>query len=125
MIARDIEFMRENFKNDQGASRAGKIILRNERASATYTTQFIADMIKEEARGRFESRAAVPGHFQQGGKPSPMDRIRALRMSIKCMQYIEGFIGQSKEDIMTNEMSAALIGIQGSEVVFSAMGGKD
>ena len=124
MIARDIEFMRESFRNDQGASRAGKIILRNERASNTYTTQMIADMIKEEARGRFEARAAVPGHYQQGGKPSPMDRIRALRMAIKCMQHIEDrFTGKDKESIAADEFSAAVIGIQGSEVVFTPMGG--
>lgn len=125
MIARDIEFLRESFKNDQGASRAGKIILRNERASGTYTTEVIADMIREEARGRFESRSAVPGHYQQGGKPSPMDRIRALRMAIKCMQHIEDrFTGKSKDWIANDPMSAAVIGIQGSEVVFTQMGGE-
>lgn len=124
MIVRDIEFLRENFKNDKGASRAGKIILRNERASNTYTTAMIADMIKEEANGRFESRAAVPGHYQQGGKPSPMDRVRALRMAIKCMQFIEDkFTGKSPEDIHNDPMSASVIGVQGSEVVFSPMGG--
>lgn len=126
MIGRDIEFLRENFKNDKGASRAGKIILRNERASNTYTTQMIADMIKEEANGRFESRSAVPGHFQQGGKPSPMDRVRAMRMSIKCMQFIESnFLGKSRDEIMNNPLSASVIGIQGSEVVFSALGGEN
>jgi 6-phosphofructokinase 1 len=123
-LARDIGFLRHSFANDKGASRAGKIILRNEKASTTYTTQVIADMIAEEARGRFEAKSAVPGHFQQGGKPSPMDRIRALRMSIKCMQYIEGFSGKTKEEINQDNMSAAVIGIQGSEVVFSAMGGE-
>ena len=123
-IARDIGFLRHNFANDKGASRAGKIILRNEKASATYTTQVVADMIAEEAQGRFEAKAAVPGHYQQGGKPSPMDRIRALRMSIKCMQYIEGFTGKSGEELMQDDRSAAVIGIQGSEVVFSAMGGE-
>jgi 6-phosphofructokinase 1 len=126
MIARDIEFLRENFKNDKGASRAGKIILRNERASNTYTTQMIADMIKEEAGGRFESRSAVPGHYQQGGKPSPMDRVRAMRMSIKCMQFIEdNFLGETKDEIMNEPLSASVIGIQGSEVVFSPLGGVD
>ncbi|EHY52258.1 6-phosphofructokinase, alpha subunit [Exophiala dermatitidis] len=125
MLARDIEFLRENFRNDQGASRAGKIILRNERASTTYTTQVIADMIKEEARGRFESRAAVPGHYQQGGKPSPMDRIRALRMAIKCIQHVEDrYIGKSKAYIADDPLSVSVIGIQGSEVVFTPMGGE-
>lgn len=126
MLARDIEFLRENFKNDKGASRAGKIILRNEVASDTYTTQVVADMIKEEARGRFESKAAVPGHYQQGGKPSPMDRIRALRMAIKCMQFLEDtFAGKSKEEVIENPQSAVVIGVQGSEIVFSKMGGED
>ncbi|KAK5090549.1 6-phosphofructokinase, alpha subunit [Lithohypha guttulata] len=125
MLARDIEFLRENFKNDRGASRAGKIILRNEQASETYTTQVVADMIKEEARGRFESKAAVPGHYQQGGKPSPMDRIRALRMSIKCMQFLEdNFAGKSKDEIMATEDSAVVIGIQGSQVLFTPIGGE-
>jgi 6-phosphofructokinase 1 len=126
MIARDIEYLRENFANDQGASRAGKIILRNETASETYTTEVIANMIKEEAHGRFESRSANPGHYQQGGKPSPMDRIRALRMAIKCMQHIEDrFIGVSKDVCAEDPMSAVVIGILGSEVVFSPMGGAD
>lgn len=123
-IARDIGFLRENFAHDKGASRAGKIILCNEKASETYTTHVIADMIREEAQGRFEAKSAVPGHYQQGGKPSPMDRVRALRMAIKCMQHIESFTGKSKEDIMLDEMAAVVIGIQGSEVVFSAMGGE-
>jgi 6-phosphofructokinase 1 len=123
MLARDIEFLRENFKKDTGASRAGKIILRNEQASKVYTTQVIADMIEQEAHGRFECKSANPGHFQQGGKPSPMDRVRALRMAIKCMQHIEGFAGMSRDDIMKDELSAVVIGIQGAQVVFTAMGG--
>ncbi|ETN38272.1 6-phosphofructokinase subunit alpha [Cyphellophora europaea CBS 101466] len=126
MLARDIEYLRENFRNDRGASRAGKIILRNEKASETYTTNLIADMIKEEARGRFESRAANPGHYQQGGKPSPMDRIRSLRMAIKCMEYLEDkFTGVTKQACADDPMSAVVIGILGSEVVFSPLGGPD
>ncbi|EEQ29921.1 6-phosphofructokinase, alpha subunit [Microsporum canis] len=125
MLANDIENLRRSFAVDRGANHAGKIILRNERASATYTTQVIADMIKEEAKGRFESRSAVPGHFQQGGKPSPMDRIRALRMSIKCIQHFEEYAEKSQEEIAADDMSTVVIGIRGSEVVFSPLGGKD
>ncbi|KAJ5910675.1 hypothetical protein N7504_005318 [Penicillium tannophilum] len=125
MLSRDIDFLRDNFIRDKGANRAGKIILRNECASSTYTTQFVADMFKEEAKGRFESRAAVPGHFQQGGKPSPMDRVRALRMSIKCMQHIESYAGKSRDAIAADPLSAAVIGVKGSQVLFSPMGGAD
>ncbi|KAJ6091199.1 hypothetical protein N7467_003168 [Penicillium canescens] len=124
MLSRDIDFLRDNFMRDKGANRAGKIILRNECASGTYTTQVIADMIKEEAKGRFESRAAVPGHFQQGGKPSPMDRVRALRMAMRCMQHIEGYAGQSRDAIAADPLSSAVIGVKGSQVLFSPMGGK-
>lgn len=60
MLARDIEHLRESFATDKGQTRAGKLILNWEHASATYTTQVIADMIKEEPKGRFESRFAIP-----------------------------------------------------------------
>jgi 6-phosphofructokinase 1 len=125
MLSNDIDFLRENFARDKGANRAGKLILRNECASSTYTTQVIADIFKEEAKGRFESRSAVPGHFQQGGKPSPMDRIRALRMAVKCMLHLENYAGKSRDEIAADPMSAAVIGIKGSQVLFSAMGGED
>ncbi|KAL5337224.1 phosphofructokinase-domain-containing protein [Aspergillus crustosus] len=124
MLSRDIDFLRDNFARDKGANRAGKLIMRCESASSTYTTQVIADMIKEEANGRFESRAAVPGHFQQGGKPSPMDRIRALRMAIKCLMHLESYAGKTKDEIAADDMSTTVIGIKGSQVLFSAMGGE-
>jgi 6-phosphofructokinase 1 len=82
-------------------------------------------MIKAEAKGRFESRAAVPGHFQQGGKPSPMDRIRALRMALKCMQHVETYADMSPDEIAADDMSTVVFGIQGSDVVFTALAGKD
>lgn len=123
-LSQDIDFLRDSFAKDQGTNRAGKIILRNECASDTYTTQTIADIIKEEAYGRFESRAAVPGHFQQGGKPSPMDRIRALRLAIKSMLHLESYAGKSKDEIATDQMSSTVIGIKSSQVLFSPMGGE-
>ena len=53
-----------------------------------------------------------------------MDRIRALRMSIKCMQFLEDhFTQKTKEEIVADPLSAAVIGVQGSEVVFTPMGG--
>ena len=121
MLARDIEHLRSSFAKDQGQSRSGKLILRNEHASKTYSTEIIANMIREEAKGRFESRFAVPGHVQQGGSPSPMDRVRAVRLAVKCVQFLEGFGGKSKEEIMQDKMSAAVIGIKGASVVFGGM----
>jgi 6-phosphofructokinase 1 len=121
MLARDIEHLRQNFAHDRGQTRAGKLILCNENSSSTYKTEVIANMIKEEAKGRFESRYAVPGHVQQGGTPSPMDRVRAVRLAVKCIHYLEGFQGKSREDIAQDPGSAAVIGIKGASVIFSSM----
>ncbi|KAI4108485.1 MAG: hypothetical protein L6R37_001089 [Teloschistes peruensis] len=121
MLARDIEHLRVSFAKDQGQSRAGKLILRNEHASSTYTTEVIANMIREEAKGRFESRFAIPGHVQQGGTPSPMDRVRAVRLAVKCITFLEGFAGKSKEEMMADPMSMSVIGIKGASVVFGPM----
>ncbi|KAI5287399.1 6-phosphofructokinase, alpha subunit [Ascosphaera acerosa] len=122
-LKRDVSFLRESFDLDRGLSHNGKLILRNECASSTYTTDVIADIIKSEGGGRFETRSAVPGHYQQGGKPSPMDRVRSVRMAIKSLQHLESFKGKTGDEIMDDEQSAAVIGIKGSDVVISPMGG--
>jgi len=121
MLAEDIKFLRDQFSKDKGHTRSGKIILRNEKASKTYTTEIVANIIKEESGGKFDSRFAVPGHVQQGGTPSPMDRVRAVRFGVKSLQYLENFIGKSKQEINDDPMSAAVIGIRGARVKFSAM----
>ena len=121
MLAEDIGNLRANFARDKGQSRAGKLILCNEHASDTYNSKVIADMIKEEAKGRFESRSVVPGHFQQGNKPSPMDRVRSIRLAVKCIQHLEAFAGMSTDDITADPKSAAVIGIKGASVIISGM----
>lgn len=121
MLVEDIKFLKDQFAKDKGHTRSGKIILRNEKASKTYTTEIIADIIKEESGGRFDARYAVPGHVQQGGVPSPMDRVRAVRFGVKSVQYLENFIGKSKEEIAADKMSTSIIGIRGAKVKFSAM----
>lgn len=121
MIQRDIEHLRTQFARDAGRNRAGKLILRNEKASRTYTTDRVVDIVADEAKGRFECRAAVPGHVQQGGTPSPMDRVRAVRFGIKSMQHLESFAGRSREEIAKDSMSATVIGIRRARVEFSPM----
>ena len=121
MLARDIEHLRASFAKDRGQAKAGKLILRNEHASETYTTEVIANMIKEEAHGRFESRHAIPGHVQQGGTPSPMDRCRAIRLAVRCIEFLEGAAGKSKGDAVTDATDCVVIGIKGASVVFGSM----
>lgn len=119
-LASDIEYLRKTFHQDKGQNRAGKLILCNEHASEAYSAEIIAKMIREEAHGRFESRHAVPGHWQQGGAPSPMDRVRSVRLASKCIQHLESYADRPLESRM-DENSAAVIGIKGASVVFSSM----
>nr|POE78654.1 atp-dependent 6-phosphofructokinase [Quercus suber] len=121
MLVEDIKFLKESFNLDKGNARSGKIILRNEKASKTYTTEIVANIIKEESGGKFDCRFAVPGHVQQGGTPSPMDRVRAVRFGVKSLQYLETYAGKSKQAIHDDPMSAAVIGIRGARVKFSPM----
>lgn len=89
MLREDIELLDKSFANDRGDQRSGKVFIRNERASKVYSTEMIADVIREAANGKYESRTAVPGHVQQGKIPSSMDRIYATQFGIKACKFIE------------------------------------
>jgi 6-phosphofructokinase 1 len=51
------------------------LIVRNENANPVYTTGFMSALFAEEGRDLFSVRQAILGHLQQGGDPSPYDRI--------------------------------------------------
>jgi 6-phosphofructokinase 1 len=46
-------------------------------------------MFQEEGGDLFDARSASLGHTLQGGVPSPLDRARAVRLSLKCMVFLE------------------------------------
>lgn len=64
------------------------LVIRNEYANPVYTTAFIAALFEEEAGGLFDVRTAILGHLQQGGNPTPFDRIHATRLATKCIEYL-------------------------------------
>ena len=121
MLNADVKHLKDVFREDKGQSRAGRVILINEKASKVYDAKLIASIIRDEAHDRFESRESIPGHVQQGGVPSAMDRCRAVRLAIKCIQHLEDFGRNSHNRVKKDPESASVIGIQGSEVVFTPM----
>jgi 6-phosphofructokinase 1 len=121
MLAADIKHLKKVFREDSGQSRAGRLILINEKASPVYHAKLIADMIRQEAQNRFETRDALPGHVQQGGTPSPMDRTRAVRLAIKCIEHLEKYEDRADSTILGDPMSSTVIGIKGASVVFTPM----
>ncbi len=71
--------------------RSGKrlgLTIRNEYANAVYTTQFICALFEEEGQDLFDVRPAILGHQQQGGDPSPFDRIQATRLARLCLDFL-------------------------------------
>ncbi len=123
MLTADVKHLQDVFRKDRGQSRAGRLILVNEKASKVYSAKLIADIIREEAHDRFEARDSIPGHVQQGGVPSPMDRCRAVRLAIRCIEHLEHYGPRpydTPEKIAADPMSASIIGIKGAAVEFSA-----
>ncbi|KAI0204156.1 phosphofructokinase-domain-containing protein [Astrocystis sublimbata] len=124
MLTADVLHLKDVFAKDKGQTRAGRLVLINEKSSKTYNAKLIADIMREEAHNRFESRDSIPGHVQQGGVPSPMDRCRAVRLAIKCIQHLEKFGPKGYETpdkTIQDPLSASVIGIRGADVIFSSM----
>jgi len=64
------------------------LIIRNETVNAVYTTGFICSLFEEEGGQLFEVRQSILGHLQQGGDPSPFDRIQATRLATHCVEFL-------------------------------------
>jgi len=47
-------------------------------------------LFEEEGRNLFDVRRAILGHIQQGGNPSPFDRIWATRLAARCISFLTG-----------------------------------
>lgn len=73
------------------------LIIRNEKSNEIYTTGFMHALFKEEGQGLFDVRQAILGHMQQGGDPSPFDRIFATRLASRCVHFVEKNYGNEEQ----------------------------
>lgn len=88
-LMRESKHLKNRFSEDK---RQGRIILRNEFCSETYSAEVMSKIFEEEAEGTFDCRWVSLGHIVQGGRPSPLDRIRATRLAVMAVNYIEVFL---------------------------------
>jgi 6-phosphofructokinase 1 len=109
-MQRDIAVLNRGF--DSG-KRLG-LIIRSEYTNPIYTTAFMCALFEEEGRDVFDVRPAVLGHLQQGGDPSPFDRIQATRLSRLCLEYL---IEQSNQ----GGFNCSFIGLQKGQINFHDM----
>src|SRR5215212_12034344 len=106
----DLEHLRAGFK---GGKRLG-LMIRNEHASQIYTTGFMTALFEEEGRSLFEVRQAILGHLQQGGDPSPFDRIQATRLATLCIAHLI-------EQCQQGDTTGGFIGLQNGKFAFHDM----
>ncbi|CAI4714614.1 CFF_collapsed_G0043550.mRNA.1.CDS.1 [Saccharomyces cerevisiae] len=130
-LSEDIEYLAQSFEKAEGRGRFGKLILKSTNASKALSATKLAEVITAEADGRFDAKPAYPGHVQQGGLPSPIDRTRATRMAIKAVGFIEdnqAAIAEARAaeenfnaDDKTISDTAAVVGVKGSHVVYNSI----
>lgn len=89
-LVADVEAFRDAFKKGK---RLG-LVIRNEMANEVYTTNFMRMLFEEEGGDLFDVRQAILGHMQQGGTPSPYDRIFATRLGVNCVDTLEEYINR-------------------------------
>jgi 6-phosphofructokinase 1 len=87
------------------------LMIRNEEANQVYTTPFMCSLFEEEGGDLFDVRQTILGHLQQGGNPSPFDRIQATRLATRCIDFLI-------EQAESGSIFSAFIGLQGREIKF-------
>ena len=107
----DLEHLVSGFEHEM---RLG-LIIRNESVDPFYTTAFIASLFEKEGGGLFDVRQTILGHVQQGGDPSPFDRIQATRMASKCLEFLLQEAGKVSP-------AGTFIGLQSGRMTFTSLG---
>jgi len=90
------------------------LMIRNESAHPVYTTDFMVRLFEVEGKELFDVRQAILGHQQQGGNPSPFDRIQGVRLAVQSVDYLLNEIGEK-------EPRQVFIGLEGGKIQFTGM----
>ncbi len=83
-LRHDVREMVEGFRHGK---RLG-LIVRSEHADPYYTTPFLVSLYEKEGGDLFDARPSILGHTQQGGRPSPFDRIQANRLAAVALERL-------------------------------------
>lgn len=104
-ISRDAAYLKDSF----AAGRRLFLVVRNEKAHETYNREFLARVFESEGDGLYDVRHSALGHLQQGGAPSPFDRLLATR-------FIYSAIEELAETLARGGTDARYIGMKGAEI---------
>lgn len=117
-LKRDVDYLVDKFKNrhlERG------MLLRNEKCSENFTTDFLCQLLTEESQGLFVARSLILGHLQQGENPSPYDRILGVKYATHAVNFLikhasENVNTQGKVRAMSKE-SACMMGVHGKNLM--------
>ncbi len=109
-LQEDVDMLKRGFNMGK---RLG-LVIRNEYANPIYSTGFICSLFEEEGKDIFDVRPAILGHLQQGGDPSPFDRIQATRLATLCLEHVI-------EQCNQGDTSGCFIGLQDGKFTFHDM----
>jgi len=90
------------------------LMIRNERAHPVYTTDFMVRLFEVEGKDLFDVRQAILGHLQQGGNPSPFDRIQGTRLAVRSIDFL-------LESIREGNPRQVYIGLEGGKIQFNGL----
>jgi 6-phosphofructokinase 1 len=107
-LTADVRALAEGFRSGK---RVG-LAIRSEHADPVYTTAFIRSLFEKEGADLWDAREAVLGHVQEGGNPSPFDRIQAIRLTARCVEYLA-------EQLESGARASAMIGFQSGRLQFT------
>ena len=139
LIQRDIKHLCRRYEEERRLKipHEGRIILRTETAGGdVYTTTVISNILKAEGKGLFDSRTTILGHLQQGGIPSPLDRIKATRLAVNCVNWLQEVAYKARQRTIKNSIhnlmgipdvytdraeDCCVIGIRGAQIVLTPL----
>ncbi|NNF88202.1 MAG: 6-phosphofructokinase [Acidimicrobiia bacterium] len=110
----DLETDISDLKAGFAAGKRLGLVIRNEQADPVYTTSFIRSLFGREGGNLFDVRESILGYIQQGGDPSPFDRIQATRLAAKCTDYLI-------EQALSDSPQSSFIGLQRGRVRFTPL----
>ena len=88
------------------------LVIRSENADPVYTTGFLTSLFEKEGGDLFDAREAILGHIQEGGDPSPFDRIQATRLTARCIEFLS-------DQLESGTRASAMIGFQSGRLQFT------
>lgn len=107
-LTADIQSVAEGFRS---GTRLG-LIIRSEGADPVYNTWFVTSLFEKEGGDLFDARQAVLGHVQEGGDPSPFDRIHATSLTARSIEFLS-------EQLESGGRASAMIGFQSGRLQFT------